>query len=155
MTKYYIIPVVESDILIPYKGESKISISKYVEKYYPRLARLENDRLSIIDEGDYCTLMTKEQVRQLQDNTDQKKKLANELGIPLHILAMNEGGETYEVATHSKIDSNNQDFLKFREQPRNVFLTYYNGDYIEKAQKFMKRKDLVVMQGGAQKVLKK
>ena len=155
MTKYYVIPVMEADILIPYKGEKSIPISEYVEKYYPKLAQLEKERISIIDNGCYNAPFTKKQIMQLRNNELQKKKVAEELGIPLCILAIDDGKEIYEVETHSKVLGNNQDFLDFREQPRNIFLTYYNGDYIKRVKKFMKRKNFIVIQGGAQKVIKK
>ncbi|MDE5587363.1 MAG: hypothetical protein K2I72_03215 [Bacilli bacterium] len=155
MTKYYVIPLMESGILIPCGRGKNLPISEYVERYYPKLAQLESERISIIYSGDYNAPWTIKQKVQLQNNALLKKQVANELGIPLHILAMNEGEKTYEVGTHSKIRSSSQVFLDFREQPRNVFLTYYNGDYIERVKRFMKRKDFTVIQGGAQKVIKK
>lgn len=155
MVKYYVIPIMESDILIPYRKGKSIPISEYVEKYYPRLAQLESERISIICSGDYCAPFTRKQIKQLQNNELQKKQVATGLGIPLHILAMDEGKETYEVGTHSRILSNSQVFFDFREQPRNIFLTYYNGEYIKRVKKFMRRKDFIVIQGGAQKMIKR
>ncbi len=155
MEKYYVIPVMESDILIPCGREKNISIREYVEKYYPRLAQLERERLSIIYSGDYNAPFTGEQKRQLEENALKKRRIAEELGIPLRILAMDDGKETYEVGTHSRILSNSQDFLDFREQPRNIFLTYYNGDYIQRVKKFMRRKDFIVLQGGSQKIIRR
>ncbi len=91
----------------------------------------------------------------MQDNYSHKKRVVQELGIPLDILATSDGKHVYEVETHLKILGNSQVFLDSREQLRNVFLTYYNGDYIKKVQKFMKRKDFVVIQGGRKKYQKK
>lgn len=155
MKKYYVIPMIESGIFFPYRDGSDISICDYVKRYYPRLAHLENERLSIICSGNYCSPFTKKQKEQLQDNADQKRKVANELGIPLYILAINDGKKTYEVETHSIISSSNQAFLDIREQPRNIFLTYYNGDYIQKVRRLINRKNFTVIQSGTQKVIKR
>lgn len=155
MKKYYVIPMIESGIFLPYRDGNDISICDYVKRYYPKLASLESERLSIICNGNYCSPFTQKQKEQLQNNAHQKRKVANELGIPLHILAINEGEETYEVETHSTITSSGQAFLDVREQPRRIFLTYYNGDYIQKVRRFINRKNFIVIQGGAQKVIKR
>lgn len=155
MTKYYVIPLMESGILIPCGRGKNIPINEYVARYFPQLAQLETERVSIINSGDYNAPYTSKQRAQLKNNALQKRQVANELGIPLRILAMSEGRKTYEVGTHSKILSTDQVYLNFREQPRNIFLTFYNGDYIERVKKFMRRKDFIVIQGGAQKVIKR
>jgi len=157
MTKYYVIPIMESKILIPYRMGKYIPISEYVRKYYPKLADLEEERVSIICSGDYCASYTKKQHEQLQRNAFQKRQVAEQLGIPLYILATKNWGQAYEVETHSKIlsDQNESVFLDTREQPKNVYLTYYNGDYIARVKKFFQRKDFIVIQGGAQKMLKR
>ena len=155
MIKYYVIPIMESEILIPCGKGKNIPISEYVERYYPKLAQLESERISIICSGNYNASFTKRQKEQLQDNYSQQKRVAQELGIPLDILAISDGKHVYEVETHSKILGNSQVFLDSREQPRNIFLTYYNEDYITRVKKFMRRKDFIVIQGGLQKTIKR
>lgn len=155
MVRYYVIPIIDSRVLIPYRLEKYIAISNYVEEYYPRLAELEEERISIIFSGNYTAPFTGKQKEKLKRNDLQKRQVAAKLGIPLYILATKEEQYAYEVVTHQKVLSyqNNPVFLDFREQPRNTFLTYYNSDYIQKVKRFMKRKDFTVIQGGLQKTL--
>ncbi len=153
--KYYVIPILDSNIMIPFKNGEMIPISKYVEKYYPTLAKLESEKIAIIYSGNYNAPFTKNQINQLKNNILQKRQIAKELGIPLHILAVYDDSEIYEVATHSRISADSQVYIDFREEPRNIYLTYYNGDYINRVKKFMNRKNFVSIQGGIQKVVKR
>ena len=155
MTKYYVIPLMDSNILIPDREGKNISITEYVKKYYPTLAQLEEERISIIYSGVYDAPFTAKQQEELKNNALQKEEVAHELGIPLQILAVSDDDGTYEVVTHSRVSSETCIFLDVREQPKNIYLTYYNGEYIRKVERFMKRKDFIVIRSGMQKTMKR
>lgn len=162
MKNYYVVPLQDDLILLSYRIGKYISISEYVRQYFPEMAELEEERISIIYSGNYNMSFTRKQQIQLEINRRKKIQMARNLGIPLNLLVEENEGKTYEIVTHKKVISKDSEpsFLAIREKPKNIFLTYYNSDYIVKVKNLMRKgslrnDDFQVIQGGLQKVIKR
>lgn len=143
MEKYYVIPITDSSILIRGANSIYIPLSEYVSKYYPRLMKLEEKRISIISNYHTNSLLTDFDRLRLEDIQRKKEEASKKFQIPLNILAVGNSVRSYEIVTEEMVYGQGSEtgFLSIHQESVRVFQTYYNNEYIHRIKRFINRRN--------------
>lgn len=129
--KLYRIPIFESSIT--YGG---IPLQEYVQTYFPHMAKLENERVSIIYSGpmfDETIKQYEKRQKALKKHEEITKEASDILGVPLWIYAVGKNCDAEEVVTGIKLKVPYEAALGVREVNKDTELPE---DYVEKIENF-------------------
>lgn len=154
--KYFLIPIFDSLINIKDCDNSLINLAEYTKKYFPKLYKFEDKRVGVIWSGNACAALTIEQRNMIASIEHEKRELANEINIPLFLLAvLDKDGKVYEVVTKQEIYYDYGYMLAVRERSKDFFIEKYNSTYESYVRNFFNRKNFKLIEFPIQKVLKK
>lgn len=138
--KYYLIPILDRDILIDGTPTKEI-----LKKNYPELYKMEEERICILYSSNPCeTMPQKDKVRYREHIKNIKNKI-NELMVPPYIIAIGNGFEVKELLTGKPITTNYYSALAVREVSKEKALEhYYQDNYRERIVNFIKDEDLSI-----------
>lgn len=136
----YLIPITDYNVEIK-DGNDLINLHDYLKKYYPKLAKLEEDKVSII-----CRDLSSERLKQEVELIElQKKEYCDKLNIPYYIIAMGYRNNLKELVTKESLYSKDSCTLNTRKITKAELLKYYNADYDKKIEKFINRRNFKVI----------
>ena len=156
-SKYYLISIFDTLIKVKDNDGNFISLARYVWKYFPDLAKLEDRRVSEIWSGDVnSTPLSLRQKNIINSVQVEKKELASKMNIPLFLLVvLDSNGKVYEIVTKQEVYYDLGLCLSINECSKNSFMEKYNSDYIEGVRKFINRKNFHLIKFPIQKTLMK
>lgn len=153
--KYYLIPIFDKCIFIKDSDSNYISLYWYTKKYYSKLTKLEEERIGVLYSGNCNRPLTSLQKSKISMIQSKQKQKSDELGIPLFILAVGNNKKVYELITKEPIISKMSGDISIREVSRDVFEKKYDTSYDSRIQKFINRKNFMLIKSDNQKVLRK
>lgn len=132
----YLIPITDYNVEI--KDENNlINLHDYLKKYYPKLAKLEDNKASII-----CKEMSSEKMKKEIELIELKKKeYCESLKIPYYIIAVGNKNNLKELSTKEVLYSKDITMLDMRKIAKNELIEYYNIEYDKKIEKFINRRN--------------
>lgn len=132
----YIIPI--NDYNVKIKDENNyISLYNYLKKYYPKLAKFEEEKLSII-----CRVVSNETIKKNIELIDLKKKeYCDKLNIPNYIIGVGNRYCLKELVTKESLYPKDSSILYIRKISRDELLKYYDEEYDKKISKFINRRN--------------
>lgn len=132
----YLIPITDYNVEI--KDENNlINLHDYLKKYYPKLAKLEDDKASII-----CKEMSSEGIKKEIELIELKKKeYCEKFNIPYYIIAVGNKNNLKELFTKEVLYSRDSSILDIRKITKAELLEYYNIKYDRKIEKFINRRN--------------
>ena len=153
-SKYYLISIFDTLIKVKDNDGSFISLARYVWKYFPDLAKLEDRRVDEIWSGNGTSPLSLKQRQVIDLIQVEKKELASKMNIPLFLLVvLDSNGKVYEIVTKQEVYYDLGLCLSINECSKNSFMEKYNSDYIEGVRKFINRKNFHLIKFPIQKTL--
>ena len=143
----YLIPITDFSVQIK-DGNNLICLYDYLKKYYSKLAKLEDSKMTII-----CKEITNERIKKEIELVELKKRdYCDKLNIPYYIIAVGNKKHFKELCTKEELFSNDSSILDTRKIPKNQLIEYYNLEYDKKIEKFFNRRNFKLISTNDKKV---
>lgn len=129
---YYLIPVVDSDILL-----DGVSLKDILKKYFPELEERESQRVDIIYSTRYFMPTPKEKLKKHNEKT---KSIYNKKNIPMYLIAYgNSELEAREIVSGKSLFAKYNAALGIRKVTKEYAIKYFNeNDYFNKVSNYFK-----------------